>query len=412
MPPSEHQRTESKPDDVSAWVWRSRTGTTEAGFFSVLAAFETIIAVVAYWTYAILAQTQMHLLLGVIAAPLLLLRSPDSISTGVAWFEKFDNWVSPKVARADQGGRIRRTALPTLVAFCSIILAVMVRIAATVSHPITGIMSLSANWWRTLFATDLFTKPELVPGYDKPNSHFTYDSILRGLRQPAFEYNKHSLIIQAILFAIDLLSSVAGFLVTLGPSYAYRMSIKSTAWAHWPLAYITKPTNYANDPEEIRLRLWSDPREWFRRVIMVLTFAGVILVSIPNLLHARLLFPAGVISFVQYAALIDFRFFLQPWRATPLISAIITLGLTWYGLELSILLRRPDAHQTRQATTKRWATAIEYAMRVRNVCSWIFWALILVHTGLWLAPSVEWIGGYPRGLLHIIYGDFLPPSLG
>src|SRR4051812_25618390 len=72
------------------WVWYSRPGTTEAGIFSVLAAVEVVIAVAAYWGYAIWAHTQVHLFLSVFIAPLLLLRSPQSIALGAHWFRNFD----------------------------------------------------------------------------------------------------------------------------------------------------------------------------------------------------------------------------------------------------------------------------------------------------------------------------------
>jgi hypothetical protein len=193
---------------------------------------------------------------------------------------------------------------------------------------------------------------------------------------------------------------------------SFRLSIKSTAWVHWPLAYISRPLRYADDPEEVRLRLWADPREWLRRSAMVVTLVGALLASVPSLAIIKAAFPVGTISIVEYAVLVDVRtLFAYPWRMAALISAAITLVLTWYGFELSLLVKRSSARPDRLVRAGKWAAVIEYAMRIRDVCGWVFWALVFVHAGLWLAPSTSWLKGYPQEILHFIYGDYLPPAL-
>src|SRR5215217_1008988 len=74
----------------SSWLWHSRVGSTEQGIFSVLAAAEVMLAVAAYWGFAFWAHTQTHLLISVIAAPILLLRSKQSIDLGLRWYKFFD----------------------------------------------------------------------------------------------------------------------------------------------------------------------------------------------------------------------------------------------------------------------------------------------------------------------------------
>jgi len=121
------------------------------------------------------------------------------------------------------------------------------------------------------------------------------------------------------------------------------------------------------------------------------------------------LYEAGPISIVEYAFLIDVRTLLsQPWRVFALIGACITAFLTWYGLELSVLLKMKAK---RQREAKKWAAAFEVSMRVRDLCGWLFWGLLFVHAGLSLAPSTDWIVGYPRELIQLIYGVSLPPAL-
>jgi hypothetical protein len=189
------------------------------------------------------------------------------------------------------------------------------------------------------------------------------------------------------------------------------MSIKSTAWLHWPLAYVVRPLSFASNAEEIHARLWYDPREWVRRAFMITTIVGSLMVSLPALSSVRNMFPDGVMSFAEYAFLIDVRMLTQPWRVLALVTAFITLALTWYGFELSVLLRPNVQKFDDGRRSKLWAAAFEYGMRVREICAWLFWVLILIHGYLWLAPSTDWLPLYVRELLQVIYGDFLPPQL-
>lgn len=86
----------SAPDSAAArsWVWHATVASRAAGKVSVLACVETLLAVVLYWWIAIHWDTHWHLLSSVFIAPLLLLRSPESIKLGVRWFMK--NWLGFK----------------------------------------------------------------------------------------------------------------------------------------------------------------------------------------------------------------------------------------------------------------------------------------------------------------------------
>ena len=70
-------------------AWHSTVTSVEAGTVSALAAAEVIIAILLYWVFAIQFQTQTHLWVSIVVAPLLLLRSDASIVLGVKWFEQY-----------------------------------------------------------------------------------------------------------------------------------------------------------------------------------------------------------------------------------------------------------------------------------------------------------------------------------
>jgi hypothetical protein len=71
-------------------LW-STPESIERGEASWLAVLETILAVAAYWGIAWYFDTHTHLLISVLVAPLLLLRSLESTELGVKWFVNYWN---------------------------------------------------------------------------------------------------------------------------------------------------------------------------------------------------------------------------------------------------------------------------------------------------------------------------------
>ncbi len=95
--------TAASPQPERQWVWRASLESRAAGKVSVLACVETVLAVVLYWWIAIRWDTHWHLVTSVFVAPLLLLRSPESIAAGVRWFmrdwfgfESYKTWPKAK----------------------------------------------------------------------------------------------------------------------------------------------------------------------------------------------------------------------------------------------------------------------------------------------------------------------------
>jgi hypothetical protein len=408
----------SNHERKSSFVLCSSRDSTSNGVFSILGALEVILAVTGYWVVAAWMHAQGHLFLAVLVAPLLLLRSDESITLGNSWFRGVEdkatsvvnssvNWSERISAKIPIFGKTLEAlifiAMVLVVGYIlPFVAAFLIRFVVTSRYLIPGIKSLSNNWWRTLFATDIFTVPEIMPGYSKEGP-FVFSYLLAQVRASKTEGTVER-------YVTLILASF--FLVLFVPSFLYRMSIKSTAWLHWPLAYLSRPLRYANDPEEVRMRLWGDPREWLRRVAMVVTFLGALVASVPSFSTVKAAFPTGALSIAEYAVLIDVKtLFGHPWRLAALISAVITLMLTWYGLELSLLIKSSRARPDRLISAEKWASALEYAMRLRDICGWIFWGLVFGHATLWLAPSTSWLKGYPQEILQFIYGDYLPPRL-
>ncbi|HYD70772.1 hypothetical protein [Azospirillum sp.] len=69
--------------------WVSTPESVNKGEASALAMAETVLAVAAYWGIAWAFDTHVHLLVSILVAPLLLLRSPESTKLGVELFEAY-----------------------------------------------------------------------------------------------------------------------------------------------------------------------------------------------------------------------------------------------------------------------------------------------------------------------------------
>jgi hypothetical protein len=395
---------------MPSWVWRSSVRTTSASVLSVVAAIEVVFAVAGYWAIAVYTHGYWRLLTGVLIVPLFLLRSNEPVSLGAKWFSQFDGFINNFINSKGETlyDILRLMAIPS-----SPIIAALFRAAAISCYIKQGISQIPQNWWRFLFATEIFARPEIMPGYDNIRSIISMESLLTALKLilQDFKTEKNG-VAKYVYTPLGVTYVSVTIILFLTSSFLYRVALKSTAWVHWPLFLIAQPPRYADDPEEIRIRLWRDPREWMRRLLAIATVAGAITGSLPSIAQAKEMFPSGVVSVAEYAVLINVHTLLsQPWRAAALAAGIITLLLIWYGLELNIVVARAHVSPARAQRAVSWSVFFEYAMRVRSMLGWMFWIIIVAHAALWLAPSTDWIPDDLIAVLRFLYGSYLPPSL-
>jgi hypothetical protein len=265
------------------------------------------------------------------------------------------------------------------------------RIAATTRHLLSGILAMPDNWWRTLFVIDFLYPPELIPGYKRPD-FFTSSHFLTRIKQ------SDSL--------IERFVCIVALTILYVPGYLYRLSIKSTCWFYLPLVYITRAPWLATKPALLSDILWRDLREWWRRVLAVATVCGVFLSTLAaESVTANL--PARVISPLEYMFLIDLTT-IKPWQWFNLISAAITIGIFAYVGRFKMIVYHLTKDHTLAQTARRYALLLEYAMRLRNVSTFIFFLIAAVHTMLWLSPIKEHLPRYLLNLLRSFYGTSMP----
>jgi hypothetical protein len=218
---------------------------------TIMALAETLLAVAISVGIAIRYQTLTHVALGACIAPFLLMRSPESVALGVRWF----NYVKPK--------QLSESANPFFVGWAYLrilVSSVVVKIAATVRHPVKGVQSIPANWVRVVLCTDLRTPVELVPGVGPAQK--TLSEITTYRRGSSFSFLLLATIVTAGLvvatrylsrsdswFAswLEGLITPVATIFALGlacyvVAYLYRLSLKSTALVWLPLVYVVRAT--------------------------------------------------------------------------------------------------------------------------------------------------------------------------
>src|SRR5262249_37668689 len=145
------------------------------------AILETVIAVPLYWWIALHTGVVLPLLVSVAVAPMVLLRSDQSVELGLKWFRRvekvitkllniFDK-VDPKdfstVFNFIQTIAINMPKLIFLIIFIPIIAfvsSVVIRISATFFNLRDGVEALPRNFRRITLCWSPSQMPELVPG--------------------------------------------------------------------------------------------------------------------------------------------------------------------------------------------------------------------------------------------------------
>jgi hypothetical protein len=93
------------------FVWWSTDKSVADGVPSVLAGLEVVVAVGAYWAIAIYFDTTTHLWVSICVAPLLLLRSEQSVTCGARWFTSYLRRAEELEDELGDGLNIRTLAL-------------------------------------------------------------------------------------------------------------------------------------------------------------------------------------------------------------------------------------------------------------------------------------------------------------
>jgi hypothetical protein len=281
------------------------------------------------------------------------------------------------------------------------LVCLFIRIGATLFHFPAGLNALPRNFRRLTICTSPAQMPELVPGLETTESSFTLYKL------------RSTFVLEADRGASRLFAEIV-FIVWAAilflPAWLYRITLKSTAWFWWPLAFLGDDIRQARNPELFR---WKIMGSLWARTSILLSFASLLVFVAANLVPSgAFLEPNPLLTPLGYLLLIDWT--PRLWQICPIVGSILSIWLVFRTNDVSGEYR--IAHEAADSVLLRAADRklgrLERFARLRLVVFLIFWVLVGFHALLYVNGQRCWFALTPRleELAKTIYGTRLPLS--
>lgn len=312
--------------------------------FSLFAFGEAILAVVLWYGSAVYLRTPWPILIPTTVTLFLLARTPMSTELGLKWYDRLERWANTFVDY--RGAPIRigvREALLVIVCMLGLPLAaVVIRVLTTAwcmcRYPKQSFKQIPNNWVRVTLATDMWTAPEIVPGFedfrrgkqkrflDARISDFSTmgEKALFPGSQPISPF---FLFIAKLVVAVPF-KFFLYFIIAI-----YRLSIKSSSVVYLPLIHVAGGFDKTSDLRIVLLKfkestLEADKRKYSWFVILVLTL-------LPLALYQE---RSTLLQWYETEFSMDYRvpgilipaFEWHLWNITRTLSAFVTIALGYF----------------------------------------------------------------------------------
>jgi hypothetical protein len=393
--------------DQKSWCFWSTHESIANEVPSATAILETIIAVPICWWIALNFGVLWPLLVSAAVAPMVLLRSDQSVATGLNWFLGIEHSIAIPAALA-KVRILRNLTIGLFLLVFLIFISIFIRISATLVHFRPGIEALPHNFRRVVLCTSPTQVPEIVPGLETSNSVFKFSYALSGGRPP-LELLGRNLLVFGYMWLLYLFSTPIILLTVYLPVWLYRITIKSTAWFWWPLAFLGGDLKRAQNPAlfhwKVMGSLWAKTSIGLAG-LSLLAFAGASFHSLV-LGNNELLVP------VERLLLIDWKS-LWSWQLCALLGSVLSLAIVFLvndvNGEYRIAQNTNDAKLLRTAQSK--FGRIERLSRFRFLVLLAFWGLVGTHAVLYVNSTQCWFSLPPsmQEWAQDIYGDRIPRS--
>jgi hypothetical protein len=266
-------------------------------------------------------------------------------------------------------------------------ISLTVRIGATIRHFWAGLKTLPQNFRRLTLCTSPLQEPELVPGLVAGETIFTLRSRLNAftqmLRSRSFEDKANA-----------VMEIAPGILVWFFPGWFYRVTLKSTAWFWWPLAFLSGPPRLSNNPNWFYEQITATKLARTLRPFAYGTVIAFLAVNIERTINEGKLPENPFLSTFGYALSIDWS--ATPWQLLGVIgSALSLIVLYWIDWNFRKYCVATDTQDTALAKeARRHFRWIEYLARVRTLLFLAYCVIVGFHALLvlnarscWFTPS-------------------------
>ncbi|MEL7166335.1 MAG: hypothetical protein AAGL96_12770 [Pseudomonadota bacterium] len=443
-----------------SWVWVASTASAQAGKLSVLACVETVAMVAIYWAIALIWDTHVHLLAGLLVMPLMLFRSDESVALGLRWatttpeqgdllelllvlsgiltvslvfaqiFLPFSfafgvagcvavllfvfslHLWAPWARNLDL--RRNRPLWQTLslwtlgffgVPLVCLVFSVTVflypaavRVLSCVVFLRKGILQAPRNWRRFVLSTDLAVVPSLIPDPRDEAPDWSFQQFELRMREAWAAAREKDLFTGIFMASLGLFVLGPAFLATI----LFRWALKSTAWFYLPLLFLTKPF----DGGDRIIWMRSFPRTGWTLVRLVLAIVGIgvalaaLVVDLPAALRALQLGRALELPVLPLSLLLVLDWSaLRPWHYVSLPTALLTV---------TMFFRLDHLHRREQAGAKiaedGWALrSMVWADRARSALA-IVWLILITPPTLRFFHCAGQLPAWPARQLARLFG--------
>jgi hypothetical protein len=282
------------------------------------------------------------------------------------------------------------------IAFSVFIVSLGVRFFSVICHLRDGFRSMPRNFRRLTICTSPREIPELVPGIELTGTHF---SIGNKFQQVLSIWRAGSTRIRLSILLYHGPALILWFL----PGWAYRFTLKSTAWAWWPLAYLSDDLRHALFYDVLVRSLWGRTSRW----MAIATLVGF---AVFNVVPAAVFNQNPLLNVFGFLLLIDWP--LPVWQALAILMALLCLGTIWYA-DLIYWEYRHARLQHDQAlidSTMRRFGRVERLVRARTVMFVFYLVLFAIQTLLYF-NSILYCVHVPDRLemwARDVYGSLMP----
>lgn len=322
----------------------------DAGEITLLAIVETVLAVALLITLSLWLDTARWLAGACLLAPLLLLRTEESMLRGLRW----NVWLFKTEQRRSVtiiGSSLlvlgvavwiaHEWAILLLVPFTGVLLAFtfaliffVTRFTATlvavVQHPLRSLAALPSNWRRLVLATDSGLDPEFMPDADIGPAVFLGD------------WHRETL--------LDRWISLTGFLAIYPITAAYRWSVKATCVVYLPLLWLVNTARHrAPSVRQMLADYVADDIQRLRRALLLVSSAflvGKIAVLIhmdDTLAWVKTAAPPPVLKILRTLQPYLTPRHIEMWQVTPVLNGLLAFGMFYFARRMIHLGDRAPA---------------------------------------------------------------------
>ncbi len=208
-------------------------------------------------------------------------------------------------------------------------------------------------------------------------------------------------------FTVNLILLFCGAVLYI-PVWLYRVTIKSTAWFWWPLAFLGDDLQRARNPTLFK---WDFVDSLWAKASIVTACASLLAFAATNFVLNGAVFQRNpLLTPLGYLLLVDWT--MRPWQAFALFGSALSIVLVFWLDYVSGKYRiAQDTHDAEliRAEERNFGW-IERLARLRLIVVILFWCLVGAHAMLYVNGTRCWFSLPPS--LHKwaqdIYGDRLP----